>query len=167
MLRPYRARASRPPSASNGLMPRAPHFENGGDRAWPNHVPFRQNDLGQRLLGTQGKKPSRLLQLCVALLMVSIFTACSKTSPRADATRGQQLYQFHCAPCHEMPPPDLLKEPPKLKGLFNSKTLPSGAPATDEQVRMIIVDGLRTMPAFQGRLQEPEIRDLIAYLHKM
>ena len=101
------------------------------------------------------------------LLIVSILTACSKTSTRADATHGRELYQFHCAPCHETPPPDLLKEPPKLNGLFNSKALPSGAPATDEQVRMVIVEGLRTMPAFQGRLQAPEILDLIAYLHKM
>jgi cytochrome c553 len=112
-------------------------------------------------------RASRPWRLCMALLIVSILTACSKTSTQADATRGQELYQFHCAPCHEMPPPDLLKEPPKLKGLFNSKTLPSGAPATDEQVRTVIVDGLRTMPAFQGRLQETEIRDLTAYLHKM
>jgi len=114
----------------------------------------------------RGHRP-RLQMLCMTLLIVSILTACSKTSTRADTTRGRELYEFHCAPCHETPPPDLLKEPPKLKGLFNSKALPSGAPATDEQVRMVIVEGLRTMPAFQGRLQEPEIRDLIAYLHKM
>jgi cytochrome c553 len=126
--------------------------------------------LGQSSLGAEGKtrkNPSRLLQLCVTFLLVSSLTACSKTSPRADETRGQALYQLHCAPCHETPPPDLLKEPPKLKGLFKSKTLPSGEPATDEQVRMVIVGGLRTMPAFQGRLQEQDIRDLIAYLHKM
>jgi len=115
---------------------------------------------------TRGHRP-RLQMLCMTLLIVSILTACSKTSTRADTTRGRELYEFHCAPCHETPPPDLLKEPPQLKGLFNSKALPSGAPATDEQVRMVIVEGLRTMPAFQGRLQEPEIRDLIAYLHKM
>src|SRR5215470_10494846 len=104
----------------------------------------------------------RLPVLCLCLL-----TACSANGRSAREANGQALFQLHCAPCHEMPPPDLLKEPPKLKGLFNSKTLPSGAPATDEQVRMVIVEGLRTMPAFQGRLQEPEIRDLIAYLHKM
>ena len=113
------------------------------------------------------KKPSRLLPLCLTLLILSGLSACSKTSSRADETRGQALYQLHCAPCHETPPPDLLKEPPKLNGLFKSKTLPSGAPATDEQVQMVIVGGLRTMPAFEGRLQEQDIRDLVAYLHKM
>jgi hypothetical protein len=60
-----------------------------------------------------------------------------------------------------------LKQPPKLTGLFRSKTLPSGAPATDEQVRMVIVEGLRTMPAFQGRLKDHEVSDLIAYLHRL
>jgi mono/diheme cytochrome c family protein len=66
-----------------------------------------------------------------------------------------------------MPPPDLLKEPPKLNGIFRAQTLPSGAPATDEQVRKVIIEGLRTMPAFQGRLQDNEVRDLIAYLHML
>jgi mono/diheme cytochrome c family protein len=93
--------------------------------------------------------------------------ACSKPSGGADERRGGQLFQLHCAPCHETPPPDLLKQPPKLQGLFDSKTLPSGAPATGEQVRMVIIEGLRTMPAFQRRLQEQEVRDLIAYLHHL
>jgi hypothetical protein len=49
--------------------------------------------------------------------------------------------------------------------MFASKTLPSGAPANDEEVRRTIVEGVGTMPAFQGRLREDEIRDLIAFLH--
>jgi len=103
----------------------------------------------------------------VILFSVLAIAGCVKSAARAEETRGQALYHLHCAPCHETPPPDLLKQPPKLNGLFKSKTLPSGAPANDEQVRMVIIDGLRTMPAFRGRLQEQEVRDLIAYLHKM
>jgi mono/diheme cytochrome c family protein len=95
------------------------------------------------------------------------FASCTKDRSREQAVRGEGLFQMHCAACHEMPPPDLLKEPPKLKGVFNSPTLPSGAPATDEQVRKVILEGLRTMPAFQGRLQDQEVRDLIAYLHTL
>jgi mono/diheme cytochrome c family protein len=60
-----------------------------------------------------------------------------------------------------------LKEPPKLNGLFTSKTLPSGAPATDEQVHKVIIEGLRTMPAFDRRLSEKDVRDLIAYLRTL
>ena len=98
---------------------------------------------------------------------VLILSACSKPSTGADERRGRELFQFHCAPCHETPPPDLLKQPPKLNGVFGSKTLPSGAPATDGQVHMVIIEGLRTMPAFKGRLQEQEVRDIIAYLHRL
>jgi mono/diheme cytochrome c family protein len=103
-----------------------------------------------------------------ALVLWAAFSlgACSK--PTSDAERhGRDLFQFHCAPCHETPPPDLLKQPPKLNGLFKSKTMPSGAPATEEQVRMVIIEGLRTMPAFQGRLKDDEISDLIAYLRQL
>src|SRR5438477_7582746 len=104
----------------------------------------------------------------LALVAVLCFlTACSGNRRGACEANGQALFQFHCGPCHEMPPPDLLKEPPKLNGIFNSKTLPSGAPATDEQVRKVIIEGFKTMPAFDKRLKEDEVRDLIAYLHKL
>jgi mono/diheme cytochrome c family protein len=63
--------------------------------------------------------------------------------------------------------PDLKKQPPKLEGLFHSKTLPSGAPATDEQVRKTIIEGLGTMPAFEGRLSERDVNDLVKYLHSL
>jgi hypothetical protein len=42
--------------------------------------------------------------------------------------------------------PDLKKQPPKLEGLFQSKTLPSGAPATDEEVRKTTILGIGTIP---------------------
>jgi len=100
------------------------------------------------------------------LLISASLISCSKT-PSESESHGQALFQLHCAPCHDTPPPDLLKEPPKLNGLFTSKTLPSGAPATDEQVRKVIVEGLRTMPAFDRRLQEKDVKDLIAYLHTL
>ncbi len=101
------------------------------------------------------------------VLSLSILAACSTQGRPARESDGQALFQLHCAPCHENPPTDLFKEPPKLNGLFNSKTLPSGTPATDEQVRKVIIEGLRTMPAFDKRLREDEVRDLIAYLHQL
>jgi mono/diheme cytochrome c family protein len=101
------------------------------------------------------------------VLALCLLTACSAGRRGAREANGQALFQFHCAPCHEMPPPDLLKEPPKLNGIFNSKTLPSGAPATDEQVRKVIIEGFKTMPAFDKRLKDDEVRDLIAFLHTL
>jgi mono/diheme cytochrome c family protein len=100
-------------------------------------------------------------------LAAAVLIGCSNQSGSSEVRHGQELFQLHCAPCHDMPPPDLLKEPPKLNGLFNSKTLPSGAPATDDQVRKVIVEGLRTMPAFDRRLQDQDVRDLVAYLHTL
>jgi len=80
---------------------------------------------------------------------------------------GEELFELHCADCHEMSNPDLKKQPPKLEGLFQAKGLPSGAPATDEQVRKTIIEGLGTMPAFQGRLSQGDVDDLIRYLHTL
>jgi mono/diheme cytochrome c family protein len=98
-----------------------------------------------------------------------LFTSCGASRTRMDPQQaaGKDLFDLHCAQCHGMPQPDLLKEPPKLNGLFASKTLPSGAPATDEQVQRTVVEGLRTMPAFNGRLRRDEVWNLIAYLHTL
>ena len=52
-------------------------------------------------------------------------------------------------------------------GLFLAKSLPSGAPATEEQVRMTILEGRGTMPAFDRRLREEDAKDLVKYLHRL
>jgi cytochrome c2 len=117
-----------------------------------------------RLFKAGTKKTLFLLVLSV-LLCASCGPSPVRLSPQeAD---GKALFELHCVDCHEKPQPELIKQPPKLQGLFASKTLPSGAPATDEQVRRTIVEGLRTMPAFNGRLREDEVRNLIAYLHTL
>jgi len=51
--------------------------------------------------------------------------------------------------------------------LFQLKSLPSGAPATDAQVRKTIIEGRGTMPAFDQRLSEEEVDDLVKYLHTL
>jgi len=110
----------------------------------------------------------RIAQYATLLAGLSAFsllsTACSVS---ASAERGQELFDLHCALCHEGPTPDLKKQPPRLEHLFAAKQLPSGAPATDAQVRKTIVEGLRTMPAFDKRLNEQELNDLVAYLHTL
>ncbi len=111
---------------------------------------------------------NRIAQCAIFFATLSIsallHTACS---PSASAQRGQELFDLHCASCHEDPPADLKKRPPKLEGLFKAKYLPSGGPATDEQVRKTIVAGLRTMPAFDQRLSNQDLDDLIAYIHTL
>ncbi len=82
-------------------------------------------------------------------------------------TRGSVVYERNCAPCHETDNLTLLKQPPKLNGLFKRETLPSGNPATDEQVRKTILSGRATMPPFGRSLDEKQIDDLLRYLHTL
>lgn len=111
---------------------------------------------------------NRIAQYAIFFASLSAFallnTACS---PSASVERGQELFDLHCALCHEGPTPDLKKQPPRLENLFAAKQLPSGVPATDAQVRKTIVEGLRTMPAFDKRLSEQDLKDLIAYLRTL
>ena len=108
---------------------------------------------------------NRMVQWAILFAALLPFAfLCSGCGPSASAQRGQELFDLHCASCHEDPAPDLKKQPPKLEGLFKAKYLPSGAPATDAQVRKTIIGGLRTMPAFDQRLSTQDLNDLIAYL---
>ena len=106
--------------------------------------------------------------LCATLLM-----GCSRSNLdygpafASAETRGSVVYERNCAPCHEADNLQLLKPPPKLRGLFEKKNLPSGAPATDEQVRKTILTGRGIMPPFDRSLDGKQINDLLRYLHTL
>jgi mono/diheme cytochrome c family protein len=105
----------------------------------------------------------------VAALSVLI-SGCSQGGGTASAnsgSHGRELYQLHCLDCHEGNNLNLRKQPPKLNGLFHAKTLPSGAPLTDVEIRKTIIEGRGIMPAFDQRLSDKEIEELIKYLHTM
>jgi mono/diheme cytochrome c family protein len=104
---------------------------------------------------------------CLATALTSLALILVGCSSSESSQRGQELFDLHCALCHEGPTPDLKKQPPRLEGWFGAKQLPSGAPATEAQVRKTIVEGLRTMPAFDKRLNEQDLDDLIAYLRTL
>jgi mono/diheme cytochrome c family protein len=78
---------------------------------------------------------------------------------------GKHLYEVRCAHCHEDNDLALKKVPPDLHGLFDRKTLPSGAPATDAAVRENVLTGKGMMPAFTGRFTNEQMAALLAYLH--
>lgn len=78
---------------------------------------------------------------------------------------GKHLYEVRCAHCHRDNDLDLKKVPPDLHGLFTSATLPSGAPATDGQVKQTVLAGKGMMPAFSGRFDDAQMSALLAYLH--
>ena len=117
------------------------------------------------------KRRSWLLLLTLGACPVLFMTACSERVQTGIGLRteseGQYTYELQCAECHERPQPDLLKQPPNLHRIFSRRTLPSGAPATDEQVRKTIVEGRGTMPAFDKRLSNGELDKVVQYLHTL
>lgn len=86
----------------------------------------------------------------------------SLTSQEAE---GKQLYEGRCAHCHRDNDMELKKVPPDLHGIFDRKTLPSGAPATDAAVRQTVLGGKGMMPSFASRFSQEQINALLAYLH--
>ena len=92
----------------------------------------------------------------------------SRTGNPDDAEqRGAILFAMHCSPCHESTNSQLKVQPPSLRRLFASKSLPSGAPATDEQVRRTIIEGKGIMPAFDQHLTRDDINSIVKYLHTL
>jgi mono/diheme cytochrome c family protein len=95
------------------------------------------------------------------------FVGCrSGTALTAQEAEGKHLYDVRCAHCHEENNLGLKKAPPNLHGIFKSASLPSGAPATDNEVQRVVIEGKGLMPAFAGRFSAEQMADLLAYLHK-
>jgi len=106
--------------------------------------------------------------VCVALYCGLILVATSCTRPLTESERaGKDLYEINCSECHDENQLGLKKVPPRLHHVFSNHRLPDGTtPATDAAVKQVIIFGKRTMPAFNGRLSDNQIADLIAYLHR-
>jgi mono/diheme cytochrome c family protein/uncharacterized damage-inducible protein DinB len=106
----------------------------------------------------------------VGFLASICLISCSRSGvpdrQRADAQQsGQAIYALWCASCHDAGDLHLVKDPPNLRGVFLRKTLPSGAPATDAQVKKTISEGIGIMPPFKQELTEQEIGELVTFLH--
>jgi mono/diheme cytochrome c family protein len=117
----------------------------------------------------------------LALLPFFFLIACSSNesgsgqinlAPNDAKFRGPHVYQKFCAPCHDATDLHLIKDPPPLDGLFRrraglfrKKTFPSGAPATDDELREVILHGRGTMPAFEGTLNADDVNALVQYMH--
>lgn len=102
-----------------------------------------------------------------AYSVLLLFTTGCTESLNQNQMMGKELYDIHCASCHEENELGLKKKPPKLDHMFSHQKLPDATiPATDESVRQVIIYGKRTMPAFNGRLTDEQVADLLAYLHK-
>ena len=113
----------------------------------------------------------RVRRIALTSLLAISLGGCSRLGsssgghPPQDQPRGKQLYDQFCAMCHDATELHLLKDPPKLDGLFQKQTLPSGASATDKQVRNTILRGRGIMPPFEQNLDSEDLNDLLCYLH--
>jgi mono/diheme cytochrome c family protein len=103
---------------------------------------------------------------CGLLASLTICVGCRvQPALTPQQTEGKHLYDVRCAHCHEFNDLALKPAPPDLYGVFSHGKLPSGAPATDQQVRQVILAGKGMMPAFAGRFTEDQMAALLAYLH--
>jgi mono/diheme cytochrome c family protein len=97
---------------------------------------------------------------------VGLLSGCHSAPKFTDQeAAGKHLYLVRCAHCHEENDLALKKIPPNLHSVFNTATLPSGAPASDSEVRRVVLAGRGLMPAFNGRFTDEQMAALLAYLH--
>lgn len=81
-----------------------------------------------------------------------------------EEARGAEVYQAKCARCH-YPTTTQPLHGPGLQALTKLKSMPSGAPPTDERLTAVIVQGRQMMPATP--LSDEQLSDLLAYLHTL
>lgn len=113
------------------------------------------------------RRITSLAFICVVLAacFLSIGGCHSVPALTPQQAEGKHLYQVRCAHCHEYNDMALRKIPPDLHGVFSRATLLNGAPATDAEVRQIVLAGKGMMPAFAGRFTDQQMAALLAYLH--
>jgi mono/diheme cytochrome c family protein len=98
-------------------------------------------------------------------------TACKPLPPSMPASqwtpqeaRGAAVFNAKCARCH-YPTTTHSLHGPGLQALTKLKSMPSGAPPSDDRLTDRILHGFGMMPATP--LDDPQLRDLLAYLHTL
>jgi len=81
-----------------------------------------------------------------------------------EEARGAQLFHDNCAKCH-YPTTTRGMKGPGLQAITKVKSMPSGAPPTDERLTAVILRGRGMMPATP--LSDNQLQDLLAYLHSL
>lgn len=78
--------------------------------------------------------------------------------------RGASVFDAKCARCHS-PTTTRSLHGPGLQALTKLRSMPSGAPPSDERLTDRIVHGYGMMPATP--LSDQQLQDLLAYLHTL
>jgi hypothetical protein len=121
---------------------------------------------GGYALTSSGRRNFAWVGILIALVMAFSCNGCRRVSNLTEQEiKGKRLYQVRCAHCHDENDLALKKVPPDLHGLFKSAMLPSGKPASDAEVRSVVLAGKGMMPAFSGRFDDAQMAALLAYLH--
>lgn len=82
----------------------------------------------------------------------------------AQQARGAEVFNQYCARCH-YPTSTHGLHGPGLQAITKLKSMPSGAPPTDEMLTNVILHGHGMMPA--TALTDSQLQDLLAYLHTL
>lgn len=82
----------------------------------------------------------------------------------AQESRGQQIFNAYCARCHNATTTKG-KRGPGLQALTKVKSLPSGAPPTDDRILFTIRHGHGMMQPVP--VPDDNLADLVAYLHTL
>jgi len=93
--------------------------------------------------------------LTVAGLIILLL---STNAMAGDPLEGRAIYNEHCAGCHGANGRGVVAGTPDLAGATNIMVKP------DLKLMQTIAAGKNIMPAYQGRLSEKEMLDVIAYI---
>ena len=110
----------------------------------------------------------------LAAIGIALLTGCDAEPRKSDAelglnsqqAYGRRVYDARCAECHYAYSKRNLRGP-SLSGLFRKQFMSNGMPANNERVADIILLGRAKMPAFQQKLTQQQLDDLLAYLHTL
>ena len=115
------------------------------------------------------------LRLCVSVVSLLALTGCDVQRRKSDSElglnpqqiAGRRIYDNYCDRCHA-PYSSRGRQGPSMQGVFQRQYLPmSGMPANDDRVMDIVRLGRNKMPGYAQVLNQPQINDLLAYLHTL
>jgi len=97
----------------------------------------------------------------VTLLVVGVVALCS---PSASAQDAAATFKAKCAMCHGA---DGKGSPIGLKMGAHDFTSADVQKQTDAQLTDVITKGKNKMPAYDGKLKDTEIKDLVGYIRSL
>ena len=120
------------------------------------------------------KRAPLALLSAIVMIVSTIFLGCDSEPRQTDAelgltpqqAQGRRVYDARCAECHYAYSKHDLRAP-SLNGLFKKPFMKNGIPANDDRVSDIILLGRAKMPAFQQKLTQQQLDDLMVYLHTL